>query len=263
VRVAPVDTLGDLSATPSLSIVVPVYNEEHQIAGSLERLRDWLRDRGGEWEILVVDNASTDATVAIAGAAGEGVEVLVNDQNRGKGYSVRRGMLAATGDLRLFCDADCWRSLPSLQAMLDAAEDYDIVIGSRLAPGAQVERPQTPQRRIVGPLFLKLTKALMREPAADIYCGFKLWRAEVTEEVFSRATIDGWAFDAEVLALARRLGYSATEQGIVWINGEQSRLSIGRTIVPAVRDLLRARAAARRMPRRAPRGARVSPARTP
>ena len=209
----------------------------------------------------MVDNASTDETVEMARAAG--VEVLVNDQNRGKGYSVRRGMLAATGDLRLFCDADCWRSLPSLEGMLEAAEDYDVVIGSRLAPGAQVERPQTPQRRIVGPLFLRLTKALMREPASDIYCGFKLWRAEATDEVFGRATIDGWAFDAEVLALARRLGFRATEKGIVWINGEQSRLSIGRTIVPAVRDLLRARAAARNLPRHEPRGVSVSPARTP
>lgn len=241
--------------------MVPVYNEEHQIAASLERLREWLEAREGEWQLLVVDNASTDATVQIVREAG--VEVLVNDENRGKGYSVRRGMLAADGDLRLFCDADCWRSLPSLGAMIDAAGEYDVVIGSRLAPGAQVERPQTPQRRLVGPMFLRLTKVLMREPAADVYCGFKLWRAEATDEVFSRSTIDGWAFDAEILALARRLGYRATEQGIIWINGEQSRLSIGRTIVPALRDLLRARAAARSMPRHEPRGVSVSAARTP
>ncbi len=243
--------------------MVPVYHEEHQIAASLQRLREWLDARGGDWQIVVVDNASSDDTVAIARAAGEGIEVLVNERNRGKGYSVRRGMLAATGDLRLFCDADCWRSLPSLERMIDAAQEYDVVIGSRLAPGAQVERPQTPQRRLVGPLFLRLTKALMGEPAADVYCGFKLWRAEAAEEVFSRSTIDGWAFDAEILALARRLGYRATEQGIIWINGEQSRLSIARTIIPALRDLLRARAAARSTPRSEPAGVSVSPARTP
>ena len=253
--------MADLNAPPSLSIVVPAYNEGYQIGNSLERLRERLEERGGEWQILVVDNASTDDTAAVARAAG--VEVLVNDRNRGKGYSVRRGMLAVTGDLRLFCDVDCWRSLPSLDAMLEAAEDHDVVIGSRLAPGAQVARPQTAPRRVVGPLFLRLSKALMDEPAEDIYCGFKLWRADATEAVFSRATINGWAFDAEVLALARRLGYRCTEQGILWVNGEQSRLSIPRTLLPAIRELLRARVAARDLPRRVRGEVSPSPAQTP
>ena len=226
---------------PWLSVVVPAYNEEETIAVTLTALREWLEARGRPYEILVVDNASEDGTVERAESHDAEVRVLRNDVNRGKGFSVRRGMLEASGELRLLCDADCAPSLRSLDRMIEAMERADVAIGSRIAPGADVGRTQPIGRRLVGWPFIALTRLLLLEPTRDIYCGFKLWRAPAAHAVFSRQTLDGWVFDAEVLALARRLGFRLREVGIVWVNREASRLSISRTLLPAVKELLAAR----------------------
>jgi dolichyl-phosphate beta-glucosyltransferase len=226
---------------PWMSVIVPAYNEEQAIAGTLVALRERLDESGRPYEILVVDNASTDATVQRAKASGGPVRVLKNDANRGKGYSVRRGMLEASGQLRLLCDADCSPSLESLPKMLAAIEHADVAVGSRLAEGADVGRTQPLRRRLVGWPFIALTRLLLAEPTRDVYCGFKLWRGVAAQAVFSRQRLDGWAFDAESLAMARRLGYRVREVGIVWINREESKLSILRTLGPAVRELLVAR----------------------
>lgn len=229
-----------------MSVVVPTFNEENGIERCVTEVRRWLEEKGADWEILVVDNASTDATVKRLAPmlTDDRLTLLRNERNGGKGFSVRRGMLAARGELRLLCDADCWQSLPSLDRMVERSHSSDVVIGSRLAHGADVKRAQPLARRLAGAAFLRLTRAIMSEPASDVFCGFKLWRAAAADDVFSRATIDDWAFDAEVLALARRLGYSAVESGITWAHRGESRLSMARTALPALRDLMRARRAA-------------------
>ena len=238
---------------PWISVVVPAYNEERGIAATVTALRDWLRARDPRpFEIIVVDNASADRTAAEvrALADGERVQLLCNERNRGKGYSVRRGMLAARGELRLHCDADCAPSLASLPGMLALLEDADVVVGSRLAPGARVGRRQPLPRRIVGRSFVLLCRAVLAEPTTDLYCGFKLWRAPVAEDVFGRIHLDGWTFDAEALAMARALGYRLRETGIVWADREGSRLSMARVLVPVVRELIAARRHIRREARR-------------
>src|ERR1700704_176793 len=150
-------------APPSVSIIIPVLNEEDEIAGILGASRRLLEERGGDWEIIVIDNASTDRTRERAEPFLDGsrVRLLRNDVNRGKGYSIRRGMLAASGELRLMCDADCVPSLPSLPAMVAAAAEADVVVGSRVAQGANGSRQQTVRRRIVGAGFLALTRMIM------------------------------------------------------------------------------------------------------
>lgn len=236
---------------PSLSVVIPAYNEERGIASTVEQVRDWLIRDGREWELIVVDNASTDATVdRLRPLLSDRVRVLENESNRGKGYSVRRGMLAARGELRLHCDADCAPSLASLPGMLALIEDADIVVGSRLAPGARVGRRQPLPRRIVGRSFVLLCRAVLAEPTTDLYCGFKLWRAPVAADVFARIHLDGWTFDAEALAMARALGYRLRETGIVWADRAGSRLSMARVLVPVVRELIAARRHIRREARR-------------
>src|SRR5213078_4552408 len=144
-------------------------------------------------------------------------------------------------DLRLMCDADCVPSLGSLPRLLAAAEDADVVVGSRIASDAHVGHQQPLRRRFVGLGFLILTRVIIGRLTRDVYCGFKLWRAEAAEAVFGRVKIDGWVFDAEALALAQALGYRVRETGIPWINRPASRLSIGEVLVPAARELLRAR----------------------
>lgn len=228
---------------PWMSVIVPAYNEEQAIVGVVTAIREWLDERGRPWEIIVVDNASEDGTVERLAPLLDGsrIRVLRNDANRGKGFSARRGMLDASGQLRLLCDADCGPSLASLPRMLEAIEDADVVAGSRLAAGADVGRVQPLRRRLVGWPFIALTRLLMAEPTRDVYCGFKLWRGIAAQAVFSRQRVEGWVFDAESLAMARRLGYRRREVGIVWTNREASKLSILRTLVPAVRELLAAR----------------------
>jgi glycosyltransferase involved in cell wall biosynthesis len=240
-----------LSLSPhSLSIVIPVLNEEEEIAHILSAATSLLRQRGGPWEIIVVDNASTDATLERAEpfVDGKQVRVLRNDLNRGKGFSIRRGMLEATGDLRLMCDADCAPSLSSLPRLEKATEVLDVAVGSRLSSGSAVSRQQPIRRRIVGFGFIALTRTLMGQLPRDVYCGFKLWRADAAQQVFESVRLDGWAFDAEALAMARRLGYKVGEVGIEWTNRPDSRLSIRDVLIPVTKELMAARRNVRRVP---------------
>jgi dolichyl-phosphate beta-glucosyltransferase len=191
----------------------------------------------------VVDNASTDSTAQRLSPFTEDprVRLLTNERNRGKGYSVRRGMLEATGDLRLMCDADCTPSLVSLGALEAMIGQYDIVAGARNAADSQVERYQPIQRRAASLGFIFLCRRVMGEPLRDVFCGFKLFTANSARDVFTRATIDGWAFDAEALALARALGYRVAPCGIVWKHRPGSRLSILHIMVPVLRELIATR----------------------
>ncbi len=178
----------------------------------------------------------------------ERVRLLVNDRNRGKGYSVRRGMLASRGARVLHCDADCGPSLASLDGMRALLEDHDLVVGSRLAPGADVGRRQPLRRRIVGRSFQQLCRWILSEPTTDLYCGFKLWRGDAARDVFARLSLDGWTYDAEAIALARALGYRITR--------DRDRVGRPRRLAPL--DGARARAgrprAAAGARARAPRG---------
>jgi dolichyl-phosphate beta-glucosyltransferase len=234
---------------PSISVVIPTFNEERGIVAAVEAAREWLEERDeGDYELIVVDNASTDATVERLRPLVDGahVRLIVNDRNRGKGYSVRRGMLEARARLLLHCDADCVASFESLPHMLELIAHTDVVVGSRLAPGARVAQRQPLGRRVVGRTFVELCRRVLGEPTRDLYCGFKLWRADAAKEAYSRTKLDDWVFDAEVLAMARALGYRLCESGIVWSDRDGSRLSVPRVLAPAVRDLLIARRNVRR-----------------
>jgi dolichyl-phosphate beta-glucosyltransferase len=232
-----------MSKPPSISVVIPVYNEAAEIANIVGAVQDVLTARGGDFEIVVVDNASEDDTVErlepfLADAR---VRLLRNEHNMGKGFSVRRGMLEANCDLRLTCDADCAPSLRSLPDMEATLAGCDIVAGARNAPTSNVSRQQPLRRRAASIGFILLCRAVMSEPLKDVFCGFKLFTADATQDAFSRARIDGWAFDAEVLAIARCLGYRVRPCGIAWVNRPGSRLSIPRVVVPVLRELVAAR----------------------
>jgi dolichyl-phosphate beta-glucosyltransferase len=229
---------------PSLSIVIPVLNEEEEIVRILSGARAMLEERAGDWEILVVDNASQDATAQRLAPflADSRIRLLRNETNRGKGYSVRRGMLEATGELRLLCDADCTPSLASLPAMEATLERCDIVAGARNATDSQVGRYQPIQRRAASLGFIFLCRQVMGEPLRDVFCGFKLFTGAAAQDVFQRTRIEGWAFDAEALALARALGYRVEPCGIVWVHRPGSRLSMQRIVIPVLRELIATRA---------------------
>jgi glycosyltransferase involved in cell wall biosynthesis len=241
---------------PGLSVVVPAYNEAAGIAGTLRALLAALERAGfDDHEVLVVDNASTDGTPdAVQALAEPQIRVLRNPRNLGKGASMRRGMLEARGALRLHCDADCGPSLPALPRLLAAIEHADVVVGSRLAPGAQVGRRQPLRRRMAGRTFVDLCRLVLREPTRDLFCGFKLWRADAAEATYRASRLDGWVFDAETLAIARALGYRVAEVGVPWNDREGSRLSMPRVIVPVTFELLAARRRVRAIAADASRG---------
>jgi dolichyl-phosphate beta-glucosyltransferase len=230
-------------APPSMSVIVPVYNEAQEIATIVPAVREMLESRGGDWEILVVDNASEDETAQRLEPflQDSRIRLLRNEQNRGKGYSVRRGILEADGDLRLLCDADCATSLVSLPAMETMIEGCDIVAGARNAAGSNVERYQPLRRRAASLGFIFLCRRVMGEPLRDVFCGFKLFRAAAARDAFARSRIDGWAFDVEVLALARALGYRVRPCPITWVHRPGSRLSIPKVVVPVLSELVAAR----------------------
>jgi len=227
-----------------MSVVIPVYNEEEEIGTIVPAVQGALEARGADWEILVVDNASQDATAErmVPFLADSRIRLLRNERNRGKGYSVRRGMLEASGELRLLCDADCTPSLASLPAMEAMIGSCDIVAGARNAADSQVDRYQPVQRRAASLGFIFLCRRVMGEPLRDVFCGFKLFTGEAAQDVFSRMRIEGWAFDAEALALARAMGYKVAPCGIVWAHRPGSRLSMRRIVIPVLRELIATRA---------------------
>ncbi len=204
-----------------------MYNEAVAVAGALADALGLLEALGEAWEIVVVDNASTDATrEQIAPLLGdECVRLLVNDANRGKGFSVRRGVREARGELMVL-PCRLQRLVRVAAADVDVIVDVDVVVGSRLAPGADVGRRQPLRRRIVGRAFVALCRRLLGEPTRDLFCGFKLWRADAAHAAYERTHLDGWVFDAETIAMARALGFELRELGIAWADREGSRLSM-------------------------------------
>jgi dolichyl-phosphate beta-glucosyltransferase len=209
-------------------VVIPAYNEAERLPPTLERVLAYLRGRGQSHEIVVVDDGSRDQTVARARAVGgASLTVLANEVNRGKGYSVRRGMLAARGARRLMTDADLSTPIEDLEllaARLDAG--YDVAIGSRALPDSNVEIRQPWYRESMGRLFNALVRLLAVPGLKDTQCGFKLFTADAARAAFSRCHLDGFSFDVEALFLARRLGFRIAEVPVTWRNDAASRVGL-------------------------------------
>jgi dolichyl-phosphate beta-glucosyltransferase len=235
-----------VTGAPELSLVIPAFNEAARLPRTLERVRAFLDARPGGYEILVVDDGSSDATAEIARAAGASVRVLRHEPNRGKGYAVRRGMLAATGARRLMTDADLSTPIEEL-ARLEGEIDRgcDVAIGSRAVAGARIEVRQPLYREAMGRLFNLLVQLLLLPGLKDTQCGFKLFTAAAAEAAFGACRLDGFSFDVEALYVARRRGLRVVEVPIVWRNDAATRVGIGGGSA-AFLDLLRIRLAALR-----------------
>jgi glycosyltransferase involved in cell wall biosynthesis len=236
------------SATPGLSIVIPAYNEAERIGRTLDSLSEALPTFPISWEILVIDDGSTDATAErVRSMAGADPRVTVRTEpHRGKGGAVRAGMLAARGDLRFLCDADLSMPVHELPRFLDLVPSrFDVLIGSREGQGAKrVGEPE--HRHLIGRVFNALVRQMAVPGLRDTQCGFKMFTRQAAETIFPRVTIDGWAFDIEALVIARRKGLRVGELPIEWHYREQSRVSPVRDAFLMARDVLRIRARAMR-----------------
>lgn len=216
---------------PALSLVIPAYNEEKRLPVSLARIAEWLGSRTPPLsaEVLVVDDGSSDrtATVAEKTAAGLGLpfRVLRLEENRGKGAAVRAGVLAASGEHVLVTDADLSTPIEEVEKLL--AADAPVAIGSRGLDATLVKERQSLFRVASGKTFNLLVRLLVVSGIRDTQCGFKLFQRDVAREVFSRTTVDRFAFDVEALLLSRRLGYRITEVPVLWFNSPDTRVGLG------------------------------------
>ncbi len=229
------------ATTLDLSIVIPAYNEELRITPTLEATAQFLADYAGTWEIVVVDDGSRDGTVALCERlAAERIpqlRVIASKPNRGKGSAVRIGMLAARGQIRVMCDADGSMPATELPKLLaPIAQGADLAIGSRYAPGAASNQTQPLYRRLWSRLCNQVIQRALVPGVRDTQCGFKAFTARAADDLFGRATIDGWAFDLEVLALAKRLGYQVRECGVAWHDDQRSRVSPWKDMWKVIRE---------------------------
>jgi dolichyl-phosphate beta-glucosyltransferase len=214
---------------PLLSVVIPAFNEASRLPTTLARLSEWLSASPHRHEIVVVDDGSTDRTAELAReAGGEGLVLLRHQPNRGKGYAVRRGMLAATGERRLMTDADLSTPIEELPRLMDEIDrGADVAIGSRAVPGARIEVRQPAYREAMGRVFNRVVQALLLPGLQDTQCGFKLFTAAAAEQSFRPCRLDGFSFDVEALYVARRRGLKIVEVPVVWRNDEATRVSLG------------------------------------
>lgn len=223
-----------------LSVVIPAYNEERRLPETLDTVRAHLARKAYPWEIIVADDGSDDATAATVSRVGQTDErvKLLPLPHRGKGWAVKNGMLAARGEYRFLCDADLSMPIDLLDRLLPGNAPWsDIVIGSREAPGAR--RIGEPKRRwLMGRVFNAMTRMLAVPGIADTQCGFKVFRAIAAETLFALQTLDGFAFDAEILFLARRRGFGVAEVGIDWHYRSESKVRPIRDGWRTLRDLV-------------------------
>jgi dolichyl-phosphate beta-glucosyltransferase len=211
-----------------LSIIVPAFNEERRLPKTLDDICRYLRSRQIRAEVLVVDDGSTDGTIKVAGNARAGftaLRLLSNGRNRGKGFSVRHGVLEARGDFVLFTDADLSTPIEEIEKLLAVLRDgHDVAIGSRALDRRLIEVHQSAFREQAGIIFNQLVRRITGLPFQDTQCGFKAFRREKVRAVFEQQRTEGFGFDPEILFLARRKGLRIAEIPVRWAHDPATKV---------------------------------------
>ena len=229
-----------------ISIVIPAYNEEKRIGGSLSEVFAFMSDSGMEYEIIVVDDGSSDGTSRIVesmAADSPKVRLVRYAKNRGKGHALRTGVLVAKGDFVLVMDADLSTPMEELWKMMPylAKGEYDIAIGSRALALSDIIRKQPWWRQGMGKMFNKIVKTLVIGDFSDTQCGFKLFAGNVARTLFGEAIIDRFAYDVEVLARAKKKGHRIQEVPIRWVDSPESKVDPLKDSLQMLADLVRIR----------------------
>ncbi|MFL6196220.1 MAG: dolichyl-phosphate beta-glucosyltransferase [Thermoanaerobaculia bacterium] len=230
-----------MTGSVELSVVIPAYNEARRIEPGLRRALEYLEGRGDSFELLVVDDGSRDATAEVASAfAAQGVRVLRQDRNRGKGAAVRAGLLASRGRKVLVTDADFSTPIEEVEKLERRLVDgTPLAIGSRGLEDSDVRQRQPFYREMMGRTFNLLIRLFGGvRGIRDTQCGFKLAQGDSGRGLASELTIDGFAYDVELIWLARRKGWKVAEVGVVWVNSPDSRVDPIRSSFSMLRDIL-------------------------
>lgn len=209
-----------------LSLVIPAYNEETRILSPLQEAQKYLDESNLTYEIIVVDDGSSDNTCKVITDNFPNVRLIRQDNNKGKGAAVRRGMLEAKGEICLFSDADFSTPIYELQKVLKTIpEKAEIFVGSRALDYSMIKEHQPWHREFMGKTYNKFVQAIVLKGIKDTQCGFKAFTKEAAVNVFSSSKIDGFGFDIEALYLARKMGYTLAEVPVEWYNDERSTVS--------------------------------------
>jgi dolichyl-phosphate beta-glucosyltransferase len=227
-----------------LSLVIPAYNEEKRIGSSLAQIIAYFQRNGYSYELIVVDDGSTDRTAEIVEELIAGIQNgrLLYSRHGGKGAAVRKGMLSAEGQYIFFTDADLSTPITELDKFLEQLnQGYKVVIGSRRIAGANVELHQSWLRESMGKVFTWLTNVILTKNISDVTCGFKGFSRSVAQEVFSRQQVNDWSFDAEVLFLAQKYGYPIREVPVRWRNDPATKVNLFKDAIRSLLGLLKIR----------------------
>ncbi|GLX99842.1 MULTISPECIES: dolichyl-phosphate beta-glucosyltransferase [Actinoplanes] len=233
----------EISHPPRVSVVIPAYNEEERIIPTIGAIATHMSARGEPWELIVADDGSTDTTVSLLQTMNlANMRVLVAERNGGKGSAVRRGVLAARGEIVLFADADQSTPIEQFDHLLNRIthEGYDIVIGSRHAAGASVANKSMVRKMLSGGLRF-VVRTLGGLTITDTQCGFKLFTAPAARSLFTRQIIDGFSFDLEVLYLANKTQMRVAEVPVEWIDAPGSTVRPLKVTLQFLQELIRVR----------------------
>lgn len=229
----------------SISIVIPAFNEAERIGQTIEKICDYFSKKAQLFEIIVINDGSRDSTPNIVldlSKKGKSIALLENSTNKGKGASVRKGIFHAVHDLILLTDADLSTPIEEFEKLVPWIQrGYDIVLGSRWLKESEIIIRQPWHRRTMGKVFNLLVSILIVSDFSDTQCGFKLFRSEAATRIFSVSKIDGFAFDVEVLFVAKKMGYKIKEVPVRWIDSPRSRVNALRDPFRMFLDLLRIR----------------------
>jgi dolichyl-phosphate beta-glucosyltransferase len=229
-----------------MSIVIPAFNEEKRIKGSLAESCAYMSDSGMDYEIIIVDDGSSDGTSRIVESMATDfpqVRLVRYKKNRGKGYALRTGVLVTKGDFVLVMDADLSTPMEELGKLMPYLADggFEIAIGSRALALSDIIRKQPWWRRGMGNMFNKIVRTLVIGGFSDTQCGFKLFAGDVARNLFGEAKIDRFAYDVEILARARKTGCRIKEVPIRWINSPESKVDPLKDSLQMLGDLVRIR----------------------
>jgi len=227
-----------------LSVVIPAYNEAHRIANTLEKIREYLDRQDFSSEIIVVSDGCTDLTdqYAIESLKNRpNFRLLSRVENKGKGYSVKEGILHSRGRLILFTDADLSTPIEELDNFLPWADEYHVLIGSRAMPDSNIQVHQSFLRENMGKTFNLFVRLLVLRGIKDTQCGFKLFQRQAALDVFRRVKLTGFSFDVEALYVSRKLGYRIKQIPVIWRNSPESRVHVFTSSAEMFRDLFRIR----------------------
>lgn len=238
--------VNDNFPSKSISIVIAAFNEEKRLRPSLLKVKEYLNNQGMYSEIIVVDDGSTDSTQQVAAGLTQDIphlRIIRYAPNKGKGYALRKGVLLSKGEVILLTDADLSTPIEELSKLLPLiyGNKCDIAIGSRALALSEIIKKQPWWRQEMGKFFNKLVKVLVLEDFNDTQCGFKLFRGDIARSLFREARIERFAYDVEILAIAKKRGYRMIEVPIKWVNSAESKVNPICDSLQMFIDLLRIR----------------------